>query len=345
MVLKIASAVVTAILPTRFYLHIALALVALFSVHAIAQGRKTTRERDLHARVVLITVRHPPSPITNGPDLALQGAFTPLGLTLVQALAKRGAHVIALTPDPITDPRIETLVDLIRASTANERVFAEQCDLARPSAVRDFCTKFVTGSDTRLDALVLAHEYAHLGRAWATGATRAEEEAARETGAMATFLLLTLLLPALLVAPVERDIRVVHLVNPFYAAGVPTFSPTASPTSATTAASAFVLEGRRALRGAVLTRHLQRVLDALPNRSQPPTAEHGEQAVPVVRAGAQRSNVVAVSVSPGVSRTDTVRRLLGAERGLPGFSLIGSVLHVLLSYWGWELADNVDIGT
>jgi len=37
------------------------------------------------------------------------------------------------------------------------------------------------------------------------------------------FLLTTLLLPALLVAPVERDIRIINIVNPFYAAAAPAF--------------------------------------------------------------------------------------------------------------------------
>jgi hypothetical protein len=43
--------------PTEYTVHVAGALIALLATHRIAQGRKTTRERDMHARVVVVTVR------------------------------------------------------------------------------------------------------------------------------------------------------------------------------------------------------------------------------------------------------------------------------------------------
>lgn len=220
------------------------------------------------------------------------------------------------------DERVATLVDLLRTTTANEHIYAEKCNMMRPSSVRAFCNKFVTGNDTRVDSIIFAHEYAHIGATLGRAKARKVESEAREAGAMATFLMVTLLLPALLVAPVERDIRIIQVVNPFYAAGTPTFTTPLPPSRTST----FVLEGKRALRSAVLAAHLQRVLDALPNRTQPPTAAAGEQTVPVVSA--QRSNIVSVSVSPGFSRGDTVRRLLSADRGAPGFSPIGFILCV-----------------
>ena len=60
MVLKVAATAVTTILPSQYYLHALVAIITILVVHAFAQGRKTNRERDLHARVILVTVR--PSP-------------------------------------------------------------------------------------------------------------------------------------------------------------------------------------------------------------------------------------------------------------------------------------------
>jgi hypothetical protein len=57
MVLKVAATAVTAIVPSQYYIHAVIALVTILVVRAFAQGRKTNRERDLHARVILVTVR------------------------------------------------------------------------------------------------------------------------------------------------------------------------------------------------------------------------------------------------------------------------------------------------
>lgn len=55
MVLKILYAVGSTILPEKYYTHIVLAVVAVITLYTFAQGRKTSRERDLHGRTILIT--------------------------------------------------------------------------------------------------------------------------------------------------------------------------------------------------------------------------------------------------------------------------------------------------
>jgi len=128
------------------------------------------------------------------------------------------------------------------------------------------------------------------------------------------------------VAPVERDIRIINVVNPYYAAAARSFSP--SLVAPQSQSSTFLQEGQRSLRMAVLTRHLQRVLDALPSAQVPQTSD-ATSTVPVVSQKSQRSNIVAVSVSPGISRSDTVAPLLHAVR--PKFSsqsIIGVALWV-----------------
>jgi hypothetical protein len=144
------------------------------------------------------------------------------------------------------------------------------------------------------------------------------------------------LLPALLVAPVERDIRIINIINPFYAAAIPTFSPSFAVPSTTTTSppphpSKFILEGTRALRTAIFTRHLQRILDALPSSGQlPKTDDHAgsgssSSAIPIVSDKSQKSNIVAISVCPGISRADTIAPLLNADLSVEGAS-VGAIM-------------------
>jgi hypothetical protein len=56
MVLNIAVAAVNAALPSNHYFTAAIAVTTILVVRALIQGRKTNRERDLHARIVLVTV-------------------------------------------------------------------------------------------------------------------------------------------------------------------------------------------------------------------------------------------------------------------------------------------------
>lgn len=249
-----------------------------------------------------------------------QGGFTPLGLTLIQSLAQRGAHVIALSPRPIDHPEVQILVDLLRSTTKNDHVYAEECDLSSSASVRAFCTGFLTGKDTRLDAIVFAHEYPPIGSLLAPD-DPAELAARRRAASLATFLMMTLLLPVLLVAPVERDIRIVNVVNPFYAAASLTYSLTdvLPPT-----APLLKLEGRRSLETVIFVRHLQRVLDALPSGGQLPKTD--ETTVRVVSDKVQKSNIVAVSVCPGISRADTVATLLKASGTQARRSMLGTVM-------------------
>lgn len=156
----------------------------------------------------------------------------------------------------------------------------------------------------------------------------------RKEGALATFLMTTLLLPSLLVAPVERDIRIISVVNPFYAAakGKAVTNPRlqASLTEPT-----IMAEGARALRSVILMRHLQRILDALP-AAQVPKTESASSAVPVVSQDQQKSNIVCVTVSGGISRTDTVYPMFGVEE-----SIARRVLYVLPCCYALRVNTNV----
>ena len=44
--------------PLNYVVHISLGIVITMILRTYAQGRVTSRERDLHGRVILLTVRH-----------------------------------------------------------------------------------------------------------------------------------------------------------------------------------------------------------------------------------------------------------------------------------------------
>lgn len=59
MVLEVAYAVLSDVLPSKYWLRLVFAVVGVVILRTLSQGRKTTRERNLHARVILVTVAWP----------------------------------------------------------------------------------------------------------------------------------------------------------------------------------------------------------------------------------------------------------------------------------------------
>ena len=56
MVLQVLYTAATTVLPFNYWPHAAVVVAVLLVIYAYAQGRSTTRERDLHARVIILTV-------------------------------------------------------------------------------------------------------------------------------------------------------------------------------------------------------------------------------------------------------------------------------------------------
>lgn len=312
MPLPIIASVISTYASFTYFVYGTLAFFIVAVIRAYAQGRSTSRDRDLHGRVVLLTVSSHPRIGFLSVLIRRQGTFTPLGATLLEQLATRGAHVISVTDKPVESEPVALVIEALRAKTHNGQIFAEYCDTSSTESTREFCTKFLTGKEHRLDAIIFAHEYEHVGPLFPTNAEMREAEERRASTSDCTFLMTTLLLPTLLVAPAERDIRIINVVNPFYAATVSRF-----PSPPTSGSSAFLHEGYRSLRSIVLMRHLQRVFDALP---QAPAPNPDAASASVASNRAQKSNIVSVSVSPGFSRQDTVASLLRASPSKPEFS-------------------------
>lgn len=69
MVLQAAYALASNVLPTDYYWPTAVGVASLVVTYAFAQGKTTNRERDLHARTILITV----SPFHYSPNASVIG--------------------------------------------------------------------------------------------------------------------------------------------------------------------------------------------------------------------------------------------------------------------------------
>ncbi|KZT57375.1 hypothetical protein CALCODRAFT_523988 [Calocera cornea HHB12733] len=306
-------------LPSSAYLPLALAVTALVLLYAYSRGASNPRLRDMHARTVLLT-----------------GGLTPLGLTVLDSLAAQGAHIVLLEPT-LHSPTAQLLLPALQEQHKNPSIHVAECDLSSARSVREFVGKFARTAPgagreaARVDALVLCGGYGwraegivgSKGALGGEGAQGEEEE-------LGEFLLTTMLLPLLLRAPGTRDIRVVNVVNPFYAAAFPGFPSLVLPPTdpaggeageekgeaereeagepakgieARGKTSSFQREGIRALRSIIWSVHLQRVLDAL----VPVATERGPQADPVGGAGGANADREGTG-SKGVEGASTPRR-------------------------------------
>ena len=260
-----------------------------------------------------------------------QGAFTSIGLRVLTELADRGAQIIALTPS-LSSPLVQELIPVLRQTSNNELIYAEECDLESPASIRNFCKQLnqprpsLDGNSPaepqRVDALVMTHEYPHVDSDSGSVVTipsslisdiDADKHRLRPT--LASFLLTTLILPSLLRAPLDRDIRIVNVVNPVYAAAVPAFTPTSLAPSKKM--SLFAKEGYRSLRAIVIARHLQRIFNALASGPDKPAPEStapdpdANEFIPLSLLY-KGSNIISVAVSPGFTVAETVVPLLSS---------------------------------
>lgn len=141
------------------------------------------------------------------------------GLVLAAHLASNKAQVVLLTPDPPeASVATQQLVSLIRASSRNERVYAEHCDVSDAAEVKAFAKRWTEQTAAggghagalgdmalRLDAIVL-------------GCTdsRALKEPGYVRGQRLTFL--REMMPALLRAGQSAPARALVAIPPLYAA-------------------------------------------------------------------------------------------------------------------------------
>jgi NAD(P)-dependent dehydrogenase (short-subunit alcohol dehydrogenase family) len=234
-----------------------------------------------------------------------QGGLSPLSLSLAESLARRGAQLIILCPDPASASAQE-LVDLLRVATGNTRIFLERATLSSLPSIRKFISEWRekakrTGAmgevlgDEHVAALVFCPE----------GPPTPEAPGAR-------YLLYDGLLPTLEKSSATDEPRVVNVVSSFYALGSRALVPPSDSTKgkgrpansiqdALSSLSGRRLQGALALVSAILFKEFQLRLDAAA-----PAASSPAKAVPSLQRSGQ-SRIATVSVSTGLTRTDVGR--------------------------------------
>lgn len=293
-------------------------------------------------------------------DSSGQGAFSGTGLAVFQSLASRGAQVIALHPGAPT-PSIVQLVVLLREATRNERLYADECDLASVDSIRAFVLRWrkdakagmVGDVDVRVDGVLFLDsdddEALAFGAAqkWASQRAAPDERVSRHRMRRLTgrHALVQLLLPVLLdsARTSTSPLRLISAVSPFYAVAAAQSGrlfrpedldylaegnefPTRAPWEA---------EGQTALAAVLLWRELQSRLSSL--AASGASASAGKTATPDAAAPAT-APILALSVCPGLTRSSILSLLAPSLRRAP--------LRLLLALLGaplvWLLAKSAD---
>ncbi|PWN48187.1 hypothetical protein IE53DRAFT_319872 [Violaceomyces palustris] len=221
--------------PSEYYATLGSAILATSLLKKWSSGQKLTDMqesygkplRDLHGRVVLVA----------------SGSFTPLGLVTLSSLAHRGAQIIALTPT-LRSPRIHQLIALLRDSTNNELIYAEECDLQDLNSINTFSSKWNEGDPTtagpssggkggprRIDVMLFmpSDEGPYSVGEGIKACEHPEVERTYGEEVLGRFHLINAILPSLLLLPPERDIRIVSVISPWYGAGVSSLTLLGAP--------------------------------------------------------------------------------------------------------------------
>ncbi len=247
------------------------------------------------------------------------------------------------------------MIHLIRDSTRSELVYAEQCDMGDLESVGAFAALWNSGDKKqqegvrRLDALLfLPPGREELQRVRLEAGARRRYEEVYQLHVLARFHLVNSLLSGLLVQPREREVRVVSVMSPFYAAGLGHFDVLSPPPSTgskgksqlqTLAESSFsALLGAASLRWYVLTLELQRRLDLLAEADPRPrtklagidldpstfnpsssssTASSTATRDEAEKRMRQHSNINIINVCPGFERTISSTRFSPPHLHLP----------------------------
>lgn len=267
----------------------------------------------------------------------LVGCWSGAGLSLVTELAWAGAQLVLVHPSPLS-PSVVQLLLVLRHSTANERIYAEECDMADLGSIRRFAKQWtaqgrggmVNELEARVEAVVFCDgdgselPCAGLGvdkelrsglGGPSTEAVDSPVEAHHLSLVLARHALLQLLLPTLLRSSVDSPVRIISQVSPFYAAGASLLSSPALDFDYTSTPyptySPWLAEARASLASVIILREFQRRLDLGPSRAN----------------GA--AGLVVLLPCGGFTR-QWARRTLRAEWFSPTFSLLGYVAWLAL---------------
>lgn len=167
-------------------------LVIIYLLKRYFNGATNTSERVMHSKVVMMT-----------------GGTSGIGAEVARALATRGAQIVLLTQQPLSDPFLVDYIMDLRTQTNNELITAEHVDLSSLHSIRLFATKWVDNAPPRrLDMVILCANT----RTPSGGSATTTEDGLESTWGLnylANFHLLSILSPALRVQPPDRDVRII----------------------------------------------------------------------------------------------------------------------------------------
>ncbi|GAA5995250.1 putative oxidoreductase [Rhodotorula paludigena] len=296
-----------------------------------------------------------------GKTYLLVGGFSSTGLSVFSSLAARGAQIIALHPTPLS-PSVVQLLLVLRSSSENERLYAEECDLTSVRSIRDFVLRWkkdareglVGDLEARLDGIVFcdgegagAPSSLAIGaeQAWAldTGDERLSEyRLSRLTGRHA---LVQLLMPILLrsAATSTSPLRLINTVSPYYSAIAPGsfrpgdldyLAPDAPPFPRS---QPWLAEGQVALASVLLWRELQRRVSTAASASAAAPSPSADAPPKLSDLPLPSTPLLALSVCPGLTRA-SLRAHIAPSLATPLRLIVFIACHPLI----WLFAKSAD---
>ncbi|KLT42592.1 hypothetical protein CC85DRAFT_79516 [Cutaneotrichosporon oleaginosum] len=289
----------------------ALGGITAYGLKIATGGRKSIWEREWAGKLIMVVA--PPEPTT---------------FALLHALLHLPSPPQILYLPPLPSPLPASLLTILHTLKIASTNPAAQlhCEPLPPtvSGVRDFVRKWssphkgTTGEEgRRVDAIVL-------GGGWecsATPFTDNERAALLQEGDgekkwtvhQHHFHLVTSLLPSLLKAPAERDVRIVSLVSPAYSAAIPRLEKQlADPSSTGKEPGPLERAGADGLTTFFMNAHFRLILDALASASYSQRAAPDPSVpVPEMKKVEVTSNIKALSVVMPWARDEVVRPILG----------------------------------
>ncbi|KDE06484.1 hypothetical protein MVLG_03138 [Microbotryum lychnidis-dioicae p1A1 Lamole] len=277
MVLEAVSHLVREVVDPNKAILAILASIVVFGLRNWARGFINQAERDLHGKTYLLV-----------------GCFSGPGLSLLQALAARGAQIVALHPDR-TDAEVTQLILLLRSAARNERIYADQCDMLSIASVQQFAAQWskngksgmVQDLEAKIDGIVFSDGLGS-GLSAAPISHEIHQMQVRSRLAMIQFLLPVLLKSS---RNSTSGVRIVSQVSPLYSAALdhstilslkcvlPDERASASATDNVFYGSSWRTQGRSALAAILLVQELH------------------------TRFATRNPNLLFISVCPGFTRS------------------------------------------
>lgn len=295
-----------------------LTITVLVAIKRYCSGASNSSERQMHSKVIMITVR---AWLIYSKPLLLkflyQGGTTGIGAAITFNLAKRGAQIVLLTHYSPSDFFLVEYIEDLRRKSGNQLIYAEQVDLSSTYSIRQFATKWIDNAPPRrLDMIILcAATLTPPGKA-RTLTTEGLEETWM-VNYLANFHLLSILSPAIRAQPPDRDVRVILATCSSYIASPPISGNEAVDAKDWSPAKAYA---RSKLALTTFGLAFQKHLDAYKRPDGAPM------------------NARVVLVDPGYTRTPGMRRYL--TRG----TLWGLALYIILWQNIWLLLKSSEQG-